>query len=261
MRDMTPRSACRGFGRLARHVLAIASLVATTGAGAADPAVAPFSGADAGAPTPANWNLLRLSTRKPLTAYRLAVDDGVIVLHASANASVAGLVHATGVDVSATPLVKWRWKVSAAIDGANNRIGAKEDAPARLVFAFDGNRDKLSLADQALSFVARRVAQRDLPYATLMYIFSDCAPVGTIIANPYTRRVQMIVVAGSRDGIGEWQVHSRNLRDDYRRAFGEDPGKLTDIGVMTDTDNTGGSVEAWYGDIQFVPSRSMTAQR
>lgn len=258
---MTPPLARRSFARLARRVVAIASLAATITAVAADTVVAPFSGAAPDVSTPADWSVLRLSTRKPLTAYRLAVDAGVIVLHASAKASVAGMVHATGIDVGATPFVKWRWKVSGAIDGANNRIGAKEDAPARLVFAFDGDRDKLSLADHALSFVARRIAQRDLPYATLMYIFSDCAPVGTIIPNPYTRRVQMIVVAGSRDGIGEWQVHARNVREDFRRAFGEEPGRLTDIGVMTDTDNTGGSVEAWYGDIHFVPTRAMTAQR
>ena len=26
------------------------------------------------------------------------------------------------------------------------------------------------------------------------------------------------------------------------------------IGVLTDTDNTGDSVEAWYGDIQLIPA-------
>jgi hypothetical protein len=258
---MTPLPARRSLARSARRAVTIASFAAATVAVAADTAVAPFSGADAAATAPPNWNVLRLSTRKPLTAYRLMVDDGIVVLHARAQSSVAGMVHSIGIDPNARPVVKWRWKVSAAIDGANNRIGAKEDAPARLVFAFDGNRDKLSLADRALSLIAQRITQRDLPYATLMYIFSDCAPVGTIIPNPYTRRVQMIVAAGSRDGIGEWQVHSRNVRDDYRRAFGEDPGNITDVGVMTDTDNTGTSVEAWYGDIHFTPARSITAQR
>jgi len=261
MGDMTPLLARWSFSGLSRRVVLIASMAATLSAVAADPEVAPFSGAADGLSAPPNWSVLRLSSRKPLTAYRLAIDEGVVVLHASANASVAGMVHATGIDLGVTPVVKWRWKVSSAIEGANNRIGAKEDAPARLVFAFDGDRAKLSLADQALSFVARRIAQRELPYATLMYIFSDCAAVGTIIPTPYTRRVQMIVVAGSRDGIGAWQVHARNVRDDYRRAFGEEPGKLTDVGVMTDTDNTGGSVEAWYGDIHFLTARAMTAQR
>jgi len=244
------------------HVMvAIAAMAGAFAATAGDTAVAPFSEAPPSAAAPPKWDTLRMSLRKPPTAYQLSVEQGVVVLHASAQASVGGMIHKTRIDIGATPLVKWRWKVSAAIDGANNRIGAKEDSPARLVFAFDGDRDKLSLADRALSHITRHVAQRELPYATLMYIFSDCAPVGTIIPNPYTRRVQMIVVAGSRDGIGQWQALARDLRDDYRRAFGEDPGTLTDVGVMTDTDNTGGSVDAWYGDIHFMPTRAVTAER
>jgi hypothetical protein len=242
----------RGKRRLACRALSIAALAAAVAAAAAEIPVTPFSAAPPGASSLPNWSGLRMSLRKPQTTYRLANDHGVVVLHASARASVAGMVHPARVDVATTPIVHWRWKVSNAVEGANNRVGAKEDAPARLVFAFDGDRQKLSLADRALSFVTRNVAQRDLPYAMLMYIFSDCAPVGTIIANPYTRRVQMIVVAGSQDGVGEWQSLSRDLRDDYRRAFGEEPGMLTDIGVMTDTDNTGDSVDAWYGDIRFA---------
>ena len=36
--------------------------------------------------------------------------------------------------------------------------------------------------------------------------------------------------------------------------FGEEPGRMTEVGVLTDTDNTGASVEAWYGDIEFRPA-------
>ena len=43
------------------------------------------------------------------------------------------------------------------------------------------------------------------------------------------------------------------LAADYRTAFGEEPGKLIAFGVMSDTGNTGESVEAWYGDISFSP--------
>jgi hypothetical protein len=38
------------------------------------------------------------------------------------------------------------------------------------------------------------------------------------------------------------------------RPFGEEPGRLLAVGVLTDTDNTGGHAEAWYGDIRFVPA-------
>ena len=30
---------------------------------------------------------------------------------------------------------------------------------------------------------------------------------------------------------------------------------MTDVGIMTDTDNTGATVDAWYGDIRFAADR------
>jgi Protein of unknown function (DUF3047) len=65
----------------------------------------------------------------------------------------------------------------------------------------------------------------------------------------------MIVASSAAAGVGKWQVLSRNALEDFRRAFGEEPGMLTDVGVLTDTDNTGGTADAWYGDIRFNPMR------
>jgi hypothetical protein len=55
---------------------------------------------------------------------------------------------------------------------------------------------------------------------------------------------------------------TRNVYDDYQRVFGEEPGRITAIGIMTDTDNTGANVHACYGDIVFqrvAPPRQMFA--
>jgi hypothetical protein len=38
---------------------------------------------------------------------------------------------------------------------------------------------------------------------------------------------------------------------DYRAAFGEDPPPINGVAIMTDTDNTGESATAYYGDIVF----------
>ena len=84
-----------------------------------------------------------------------------------------------------------------------------------------------------------------------MYIWSNKEPIGKVIANPRTRRVQMVVASSGASGVGSWQSLSRNAVEDFRRAFGEDPGKLTGVAVLTDTDNTGEKAEAWYGDIVF----------
>jgi hypothetical protein len=96
------------------------------------------------------------------------------------------------------------------------------------------------------------ITGREAPYATLMYIWENKAAVGTVVPNTRTGRIQSVVVESGAVGVGQWRRYSRNIVDDYRKAFNEDPGRLIGIGVLTDTDNTGETVEAWYGDIQLV---------
>ena len=75
--------------------------------------------------------------------------------------------------------------------------------------------------------------------------------MGAIIDNLHTGRVKMVVASSGAAGVGQWQQLSRNFAEDFRRAFGEAPGDLISVGVMTDTDNTATEVEAYYGDLYF----------
>lgn len=93
--------------------------------------------------------------------------------------------------------------------------------------------------------LAQRLGGKDLPYATRMYIWSTNAAPGTVIANPHTDRVQMIVVSGPSDDAGQWRSLRRNIVQDYERVFHEPPGRITGYGLLTDTDNTGTSARAW----------------
>ena len=220
----------------------------------AAPLPAPFSAARPGASLPSGWEPVRLTERKKLTDYTLTAVDGVVVLHAHAVGAASGLAQFTKFDVRSAPVVDWRWKVSALVEGADNRVAAKEDSPARLLFAFDGDKSSLRLVERAIFYVTEKLSGRQLPYALLQYVWANSIPAGTVIEHPYTRRVRMLVVASGPGGVGKWQSLSRNVFDDFRRAFGEEPGDLTGVGVLTDTDNTGGSVEAWYGDIRLRPA-------
>jgi hypothetical protein len=81
-----------------------------------------------------------------------------------------------------------------------------------------------------------------------------------VLPNRHTSRIKMIVAESGREKLGAWQDITRNVYEDYRRAFGEEPGRITAIAVMTDTDNTGENAQAWYGDIVFrrvAPPRAM----
>jgi len=221
----------------------------------AAPMPAPFSAGEPGAGLPRGWEPVRLTERKRLTSYALVRDAGNTVLHANAVGAASGLAQFTIFDIKSAPIVEWRWKVSSMIEGADNRVGAREDSPARLIFAFDGDKSKLPLLERAVFYLTETLSGRQLPYALLQYIWAADIPVGTLIEHPHTRRVRMLVVASGAAGVGRWQSYSRNLYNDFRNAFHEEPGLLTGVGVLTDTDNTGGSVDAWYGDIRFRAER------
>jgi len=59
----------------------------------------------------------------------------------------------------------------------------------------------------------------------------------------------MIVVESGKMKAGAWVSESRNIFDDYKTAFGKEPPMITGIAIMTDSDNTGESALAYYGDI------------
>ena len=90
-----------------------------------------------------------------------------------------------------------------------------------------------------------------LPYAMLMYVWSSDAPVGTIAASVHTAKIQMIVVENGGRRTGEWREFRRNVLEDYRLAFGEEPWDIVAVGVMTDADHTPAEARTQYGDIRF----------
>jgi hypothetical protein len=243
----------KGTPRPIRIAACVALLVLPPALAAQDekPGIA-FSAAEPGAPLPAAWKNLPVVKGKAITRYTLVRDGETTVLQADAEHSASALMHEGNIDLARTPVVAWRWKAAAPIAGADNSVAAKEDAPARLVFLFDGDKGKLSLLDRTGMALAQIAGGEDIPYATLMYVWSTTATPGSVIPNPHTGRVQMIVVSGQRGDAAEWQSLRRNIAQDYERVFHEKPRRITAWGLLTDTDNTGTVARAWYGDIQFL---------
>jgi len=56
--------------------------------------------------------------------------------------------------------------------------------------------------------------------------------------------------------LNQWVTEERNLYEDYKKAFGLEPPMISGVAIMTDTDNTGDSATAFYGDIVFKKSTS-----
>lgn len=203
---------------------------------------------------PQGWQPWIINRAKAPTEYRLvrdAVTDQV-VLHAHADAAASGLRQLLSVDPQVRPMVEWRWRVLDLIVSADNQDRYAEDSPVRLMLFFDGDKSALPLKEKLLMETVQLLSGQQLPYATLMYIWENRFPIGTVLPNSYTSQVKLIVVGSGPDAqLGQWTRFERNYVEDFRRAFGAKPGRLVGVGIMTDTDNTGESIEAFYGDIEL----------
>jgi len=177
------------------------------------------------------------------------------VLRATAHNAASVLAARADFDPHQFPMLSWRWKVAQGIPAANTAEQSKEDAPARLMVAFAGDMSKLPFKERATASAAQSISGQALPYATLMYVWGSKVAIDSITTSSRSSRVRMLAVATDDQGIGRWQSYARNLAEDFKRAFGEEPGKVTSIQVMTDTDNTGADAQAYYGDITVGPAK------
>jgi Protein of unknown function (DUF3047) len=145
------------------------------------------------------------------------------------------------------------WKIDALAPGADLSDAQNEDSPVRIVLAFDGDRSQLSPRAHRLSEITRLLTGEPLPYASLVYAWSNTEPVGTVVVNPRTDRIRKLVVESGAEQLGRWRDHERNVYADFLQAFGEPPGPLVAVALMTDTDNTQSRLKAWYGALTLSP--------
>jgi hypothetical protein len=157
------------------------------------------------------------------------------------------------VDVPADRLgeASFSWWVDELIAGASVADPEREDAPARVLFGFAGDVSRLPARTRVMFELAQSLSGEPPPYATLMYVLDGSAPVDSVVINPRFDRVRKIVLDSGPSSLGRWRDHRRDLAADYRRAFGEEPGALVSIAVMTDADNTRSRAAAWYGPVQL----------
>jgi hypothetical protein len=216
------------------------------------PAVGKFSAEQPGETLPSGWRVWKLSGLKRPTEYRLVDHEGRTVVSARAQGSASGLVLPIAIDLKEYPYLHWHWKVPALIPSADNTQRHLEDSPVRIVVTFDGDKSKLPLDERLFADNFRLFTKQEFPYAILMYIWENRAPVGRVIDNLHTGRIKMIVADSGAEHLGKWRSETRNVYEDYKRAFGEEPPPVRSIGIMTDSDNTGTDAEAYYGDILFL---------
>jgi len=166
------------------------------------------------------------------TRYTLTQDAERQVLQAQSQAAASGLFYETPIDLTQTPYLNWSWKVAGVLSNIDEQTKAGDDFAARVYLVVSGG---------ALFWKTR----------SLVYVWASNQPENSAWENPFTGNARHIAVRSGDTQAGRWLSEKRNVREDFKRLFGEDLTQIDAVAIMTDTDNSGQSATAWYGDIYF----------
>ena len=178
---------------------------------------------------PAVWREVEV---KGKTVYQIVEMDGGRVLKSESHGQASILLHSCRFHPAEYPWLSWRWRVDQFVEGENFKIKNGSDAPLRVYVYFDTG---------SLPWQKRNVD----------YVWSSVLPVDTLLTSPFSGLSKLLVVESGRSAQGKWRSMTRNVAEDYRRCFGQDPPDIVAIGLMTDTDSTGHDAIAYIDDVRL----------
>ena len=196
------------------------------------------------------WQPYTFDRVKKHTIYSLVADQNISVIRASSESGASGLIKPVSIDITAYPIMTWRWKVTERPAAHSDERRSDDDHAARIYLIFNTPEPNESRWSWLWRQFSANKAQKT---HAINYIWANNSEVASIKPNPYTASVMMISVNTGSDDMGKWVEHRRNLLEDYRATFNQSAPPISAIAIMTDSDNTESKAIAFYGDISFSP--------
>jgi len=168
------------------------------------------------------------------TEYSVTDEEDIRCIKAISNSSASALIYEIKYNLKEYPFLSWKWKVDHVLEKGNAHTKAGDDYAARVYVIFPSI---LFWKSKAIN-----------------YIWASTLPKGESVPNPFTSNAIMMAVQSGDENTDKWITEKRNVYEDYKKLFGSEPPKAGGIAIMTDTDNTGESVIAWYGLIKVLKS-------
>ena len=244
--------------RIFKIITACAAVLQLAGCGSASLAPAnraiqsPWALSSVGSANANAWSHYKLPGKTP-SQFDYVVEEGRDAIAAKAQSSASMLRQMMRVEPAALGRIKFSWKLPELIQYADMSLREFDDSPVRVVLAFEGDRSKFSNKNAMLSELAHVLTGEPMPYATLMYVWCNTCEPGSVIFNPHTDRVRKLPLESGPGKLNRWMDYERAVHADFVKAFGEEPGALTSVSIMTDTDNTRSIARAWYGSVSLLP--------
>ena len=136
------------------------------------------------------------------------------------------------VKLKETPILEWSWKVVTLPKGADSRSKHTDDQAAQLYVSWP----------RFPQAVRSRI---------IGYIWDTTAPQGLVVQSEKTSTVTYVVVRSGPGELGKWLTERRNVVEDYRKIYGEEPDNPGAVSIAIDSDDTHSTAEAFFGAIVF----------
>ena len=144
------------------------------------------------------------------------------------------LVNKEGIDIFETPILSWKTRAHILPKNANEDKSDKNDSVMSVYVVFDFG----------------HVLFKKVP-KSIRYSWSSTLPEGTKLSKLFGNQ-KIVVVKSGREDTGKWVTFQRNIVEDYRRLFGDDPpAKPLAILILSDGDSTGNEAKADYDDFKL----------
>ncbi len=182
------------------------------------------------------WSERKFSKNKTAYTYQPATHNTPQLLLAHSQSANSGLYREIKLTKPVAPTLTWRWRLHSALEnnlGERTRPG--DDYAARVWVIFES------------SIIPLRTR-------ALCYVWSAHEPVGSMYANPWSSAIGTFIIRSGPRDMHQWLDETRNLEADYKAFFGEAPRRIDAVGLMVDTDNTGGSAIAAFVDLRLTTS-------
>lgn len=169
-------------------------------------------------------------------AYDLAVvaNEGHNILHlrsrddgSTITKDIRGKVR-----LAETPVLEWRWKAVVLPKGGNSCRKATDDQAIQVYVVWP----------RFPEAVRSRI---------IGYVWDTTVKVGTICPSEKTRTVNYVVVRSGDADLGTWVTEQRNVREDFKQIYGEEPEDPAGLALTTDSNDTKSVSEAYIGPILF----------
>ncbi len=179
---------------------------------------------------PQGWKL-RIWQGEP--DVKILKENGKNILRLRSKKSSVSIYKDFKLNLRKFPRLKWRWKVTQLPSNADARLNNKDDQAAGVYVVFP--RFPSMINSQLLA-----------------YIWETSAPEGTVLRNRKNPMVHYIVVRSGKGKLDQWITEERNVLEDYRMVFGEEPPEVGGIALLIDTDDTRSQAESYFDRIEFV---------